>query len=459
MNCKSIAVITESDRLTYDELIRYSDELVEGIPSRSLVFMKVKNNLESIAFYIGCVRNRIVPLMINADMSDSIWRTLVDIYRPRYAWLAESICAETAKEPTGQGRRPDYRLIEINEVSPDLHNDLALLLSTSGSTGSPKLVRLSYQNLDSNARAIADYLALTPDDRAITMLPFGYTYGISVLNSHLLAGASVILTEKSLMEKDFWRLFKEHGATSLVGVPYTYQMLERLRFERMELPSLRYMTQAGGRLGESLHERFADICKEKDIDFFVMYGQTEATARMSYLPPEKAQEKIGSIGIAIPGGAFSLIDDEGNEIDSPDKAGELVYCGPNVSMGYAYCADDLAKGDERQGVLRTGDLAKRDAEGFYYITGRKSRFLKVYGNRIGLDELESLLSRAGYIVAIVGTDDHVVIFLEDGDESEAIRAASSATGINAAAFDVRRLSPLPRTSAGKISYAELKKMQ
>ena len=232
-------------------------------------------------------------------------------------------------------------------------------------------------------------------------------------------------------------------------------MLERLRFSRMDLPSLRYMTQAGGRLGEALHRRFAEACAAKGVGFVVMYGQTEATARMSYVPPERALDKVGSIGIAIPGGEFSLETDDGSAIEGAGVEGELVYRGPNVTLGYATRREDLARGDERGGILRTGDIARRDDEGFYYVTGRRGRFLKVYGNRVGLDELEALLARAGVTAACTGEDDHVRIYVEGASAEEAVAAASAATGINPKAFEATALDVLPRSSSGKILYKEL----
>ena len=181
----------------------------------------------------------------------------------------------------------------------------------------------------------------------------------------------------------------------------------------MELPSLRYLTQAGGRLGRELAEEFNAICEEKGIRLIVMYGQTEATARMSYLPWEDAGRKAGSIGIPIPGGKFELVDANGQLIDGADVVGELVYCGSNVTPGYAKSRMDLAKPDENKGVLYTGDMAKRDEDGFYYVVGRKKRFLKIFGNRVNLDEVENLLKKEGIENACTGQDDRMVVFLTD----------------------------------------------
>ena len=451
-NSSSIALITKDTGFSYGELGVLSCSLVGPIPERALVFLQTSNSVEAVAFYCGCIAKGIVPLMIGKEPGTEVWQTLEEKYLPQFAWVRAGAVADG----TVVSAHGCYELVQLRETSPKLHPDLALLLSTSGSTGSPKLVKLTRKNLHENAKSIAEYLGIEASDKAIATLPFNYSYGISIVNSHLLAGAALILTDESLMSRDFWTLLKEKEASTFGGVPYTYQMLKRLRFSRMELPSLRYLTQAGGRLGEELHEEFGRICAEKGIGFCVMYGQTEATARMSYLPAERCLEKIGSIGVAIPGGEFSLIDEDGKLIASADVEGELVYRGPNVSMGYATCVEELAAGDELCGVLRTGDMARRDEDGCYYITGRKGRFLKVFGNRIGLDELEQLMAKAGYTVAATGVDDHVELYVENADKADAIAAAAEATSLHPSAFAATRLEHLPRNAAGKIQYSQLK---
>jgi acyl-coenzyme A synthetase/AMP-(fatty) acid ligase len=283
-----------------------------------------------------------------------------------------------------------------------------------------------------------------------------YTYGLSIINSHLLMGATLVLTSKTLMQKEFWQLFKEQSATSFSGVPYTYEILKKLRFFRMDLPSLKTLTQAGGKLTVELTKEFADYCQSTGRRFFVMYGQTEATARMSYLPCEYALSKCGSMGIALPGGEFYLIDEDKNVITDSNVVGELVYKGPNVALGYAECGDDLIKGDEWSGVLVTGDMARHDEEGFYYITGRKKRFIKLYGNRINLDEAERLVKTIVPDCACTGKDDHMTIYITDsGLEREVRRFIADKTGINPVAFEVLCIDEIPKNVAGKTVYTKL----
>jgi len=336
--------------------------------------------------------------------------------------------------------------------------DLAVLLTTSGSTGSPKLVRQSYKNIVSNANSIADYLEIKEDDRAITTLPMYYTFGLSIIQSHLLKGACIIVTELTFMDKKFWNLLKDEKATTFGGVPYTYEMLKKLRFSRMDLPSLRYLTQAGGKLSKELSKEFSEICEKKGIKFIVMYGQVEATARMSYLPHEFAIEKAGSIGIAIPGGEFKLIDDNEVEIIEDSVPGELVYYGDNVTLGYAVDYHDLSKGDENNGVLHTGDIAMKQ-DGFYYITGRKKRFLKIFGNRVNLEEVEGILKSSGYDCACGGIDDLLKIYITDESKLEEVRNFISAKMVlNPVAFKSIKIDKIPRNESGKVLYSKLEEL-
>lgn len=453
------AVITETgQKITYSEFDSYCRNLTANIGSRCLVFNMCRNETGALVGYVGFLNAGIVPLMLKADLDDELLSHCMETYKPDYIYLPSDMKSRFNSYDCVY-ENLDYALLKTpyDKVFP-LHDDLALLLTTSGSTGSPKLVRQSYRNIESNTKSIVEYLELDRTERPITTLPMNYTYGISVLNTHLWVGASIILTEKGLMQKEFWQQFKDFEATSFAGVPYTYEMLARLRFFRMQLPSLRYMTQAGGKLSPELHEQFAKWALEVGKKFIVMYGQTEATARMSYLPAEKSLEKYGSMGIAIPGGRLSLIDINGQEITEPETVGELVYEGENVTLGYAQCGEDLSLGDERHGRLVTGDMAKTDQEGFFYIVGRKKRFLKIFGNRVNLDETERLIKVRfpETECACAGVDDKMSIFITDERfRSEVCDFISDKTGLNRVAFSVRVIEAIPKNEAGKTLYKEL----
>lgn len=456
-----IAIVSDRNiRILYSDLDKVAKEIAEAVGSRCHIFCLCKNEVGSIAGYAAFVENNIVPLLLNANMDKDILDNLIEIYKPSYMWLPlemTSLFNEFVVVYDVYG----YALIANRyKAEYELNPELCLLLTTSGSTGSPKLVRQSYKNVRSNACAIVEYLGITKDERPITTLPMNYTYGLSIINSHFMVGATLLVTEKSFMQKEFWSFLKDLKATSFGGVPYTYEILDKLRFYRMDLPSLRYITQAGGKLTPKLHEKFAGYCADKGIKFVVMYGQCEATARMGYLPPENAVRKCGSMGIPIPGGRFRLIDDKGNDITEPDITGELVYEGDNVTLGYAECTDDLAKGDERNGVLYTGDMARFDSEGYYYIVGRKKRFLKIFGNRVNLDEVDRIIKSGfdGVEVASSGVDDHLTIFLTDESKADEIKSyISEKTGLNQTAFRTVVIKEIPKNDSGKVLYKELEK--
>ena len=452
------ALLSEVRTVTYQELWEEAERISACVAPRSLVFLLARNSLAAIAGYVGFVQNGIVPVMIDAALDSGLLTALRTAYRPGYAWVSEE-CAEEFQPSRTILRRDEYVLLDLAEKSPfPLHDDLALLMTTSGSTGSPKLVRQSYDNLKANTESVVKYLDLHEDERAVTNLPLHYVYGLSVLNTHLAVGASVVVTEKTLFDRSFWQLMREKEVTSLSGVPYTYAMLKRLRFFRMDLPALRTLTQAGGKLDIELHAEFANYAARTGKLFVVMYGAAEATARMGYLPPQDALEKVGAMGVAIPGGRFALIDEAGGEITAADTVGELVYCGANVTLGYAEGGADLARGDERHGRYETGDLARRDADGYYTIVGRKRRFLKMFGKRTNLQEVEHILRRQfGEVeVACAGVDDHLHIFVTQEALVPAIVPFLSAKlGLHHTALTAKYIAEIPKNASGKTVYREL----
>jgi acyl-CoA synthetase (AMP-forming)/AMP-acid ligase II len=452
------AVITDNGMsFTYNQINDVCERWSGYMSSRSLVLCLCNNEIGSLFAYLTCVQHGMVPIMLDGTKDFELVNQLIEVYQPNYIWLPDNRVDEFSF--TTIYSEFGYALLSVNENKIELHPKLALLLTTSGSTGSPKLVRLTYDNIKSNALSIAEYLNITEEERPITSLPMYYSFGISVLNSHLISGATILLTDKSIAQKEFWSFLKENNATSLSGVPYTFEMLKRLRFFRMDLPSLKTLTQAGGKLRPELVKEYIDGAVATNKQFIVMYGQTEATARMSYLPWDVASEKFSSIGIAIPGGEFELQNENHQLITENEVDGELVYKGPNVSMGYAETCADLLKGDENNGILYTGDIARSDADGYYYITGRMKRFVKVFGNRVNLDATEQLLKSAGFDCACVGVDEKITIFVKcDGQEQSIKDLLLQKTGLNTRAFEVRIIDSFPLSSSGKILYGELSKL-
>lgn len=452
------ALIDEFDnKMTYDVLNSEAYTLAERIGHRCLVFSLCRNEIGSVLGYTAFINNGIVPVMVNSHLEENLLQNLLKTYSPEYLWLPKDQ-AEQFAGMSIEHEAHNYVLLKTGyEKKYPLFDELGLLITTSGSTGSPKLVRQSYTNVLDNAQSIVKYLKLDDTERPITTLPMNYVYGLSIINSHFLVGATLLLTDKGLMQKEFWRFFKEQGATSFGGVPYTYEMLDRLRFYRMKLPSLRTMTQAGGKITPELHEKFATYAAEQGKNFVVMYGAAEATARMGYLPPERAVEKKGSMGLPIPGGVFHLIGADGEIVTEPFTTGELEYEGKNVTLGYAEKGEDLILGDERHGRLETGDMAQFDNDGFYYIVGRKKRFLKIYGNRVNLDEIDRLIKGEFEIeVASAGVDDHLYIFVTEEKMAAPVRDfVIGKTKLNPAAFKTIVIEEIPKNDSGKTLYKEL----
>jgi long-chain acyl-CoA synthetase len=456
-NLAKTAVITETNSYSYQNLEDFSNKLAAKIASRSFVFHLCENTFGSLLGYYTFMKNHVVSLMIESKGDKELLYRLIDIYKPEFLWLPVDQL-ENFNPIEKIFEEHNYALIRINNQSPRINEDLALLLGTSGSTGSPKLVKLTHNNLEANALSIKEYLNIDENERPITALPMSYSFGISILNIHLLAGATILLSNRSLVEREFWSFLKEQKATSLSGVPYSFEMLKRLRFFKMELPHLKTLTQAGGKLHDELNLEFSKWSHEVKKDFFVMYGQTEATARMSYLPPKYNVQKCGSMGIAIPGGIFSIVDENRKEILDDEVAGELVYNGANVSMGYALNVEDLAKDDENKGILYTGDIAKRDVGGFYYIVGRMKRFIKLFGSRINLDEVERLIKTKNPDCACVGNDNELHIFMvNENAKEDIIDFVSGKIGIYPSVIKVYGIDAIPKNDSGKTIYSKLPK--
>ncbi|MEU7011274.1 AMP-binding protein [Streptomyces sp. NPDC046332] len=431
------ALVTADGVVSYSELSRLVADTARRLGTgRRLVLVPGANTVGALVVHLAALSAGHPVLLVPGDHPEAV-ESLTAAYDP-----------DIVVHPgTGEWRIEERRPGSAHTFHPDL----ALLLSTSGSTGSPKLVRLSYENLQANAESIATYLKIRDTDRAATTLPMHYCYGLSVVHSHLLRGAGLVLTELSVADACFWELFRTSRGTALAGVPYTFDLLDRVGFAEMDLPHLRYITQAGGRLAPERVARYAELGQRRGWDLFVMYGQTEATARMAYLPPELAGEHPGAIGVPIPGGSFSL---EPVEEAPGHGVGELVYSGPNVMLGYADTPDDLALG-RTVVTLRTGDLARRTEKGLFEIVGRRSRFLKILGMRIDPQQVEAMLERHGLSAFCAGDDERLVLAVvsQPGwDERRIRRRVVDECGLPTRAVAVHRLPELPRLPSGKPDY-------
>ena len=434
------ALIADGDRWSYhrlaDAVDRVGSALAAAGPGRRLVLIAAENAVQPLVHHLAALAHGHVPLLVPGGDPEAVdawverWRPDVVVRRRAGAWRTE--------HGPGAG----------DAVGPlhDLHPELALLLTTSGSTGSPRLVRLSQRNVQSNAEAIAESLRIGPDDVAATTLPMAYCYGLSVLHSHLQQGAAVVLTDRSVVDPCFWDLVRAHRVTTFPGVPHTFDLLDRTGFDRMHLPHLRYLTQAGGALPLEQVRRWAAVGRDRGWQLVVMYGQTEATARMAYLPPELAHRRPGSVGRPVPGGSVELVPVDGVQ---ERGVGELVYRGPNVMLGYADHPTDLALGRTVH-ELRTGDLARRGPDGLIEIVGRRSRFAKLFGLRVDLDRVEAQLHGQGLRACCVEAGGALGVLVEGAADVDAVRrGAAVASGLPPRAVQVVATGAIPRRANGK----------
>lgn len=453
------AIVTEEGKkYSYCDVEKLQRKLGRQMEARSLVGMFVNNNLGGLIGYISCLEKNNVPILL-PSLKDNVnaWQ-IIEKYHPQYLWIEEKYYLKMSVQIEQHYQKTysflDYVLLERKQlVKTVLNSDLALLLPTSGSTGNPKLVRISHKNLLANTKSICKYMNLTEEDRAITSLPMSYTYGLSVINTHLHVGGSVFLTTAKVMQRRFWDVINTFHITFLAGVPYTYEVMKKLHVAQREMPCLRMMTQAGGKLSVELQQFWGEYAQKTGKKFLVMYGQTEATARISFLPNKDCLRKLGSAGISIPDSEIMIQDKEGRKLETPNQEGEVVCYGPQVSMGYAESLKDLAKGDENKGALYTGDYGYFDEEGYLFLTGRSNRFAKLLGKRMNLSELEK--KAANYLgeSVVALSDDRTIFLYTDADVSESVvQKLITDMGVSVNVFEVYPKESVPRTNSGKIDY-------
>lgn len=400
---------------------------------RRLVLVEAVNSVDCLVTYLAALAGR-HPVLLAAG--DAARQRLVDRYDP-------DVVARPADDGgwSVEERRPG--------TAHDLHPDLALLLGTSGSAGSPKLVRLGAAAVDANAAAVAAALGLSADDRAVTTLPLAYCYGLSVVHSHLLRHAGVVVSPHSVLDEAFWALLEHAGVTTLAGVPWTFDLLDRAGLAERPAPALRLVTQAGGRLPPDRVRGYAALGARRGWEFAVMYGQTEATARMAVLPPALAASRPQAVGRPVPGGSFRVLEPDGDRPVPPGEVGEIVYSGANVMLGYAHGPADLALGRTTTD-LRTGDLGRLAPDGLLEVTGRCSALVKVAGIRVDLDHVEAELADLGLVACATGGDDRVEVAVEGCAHPGMVRSLlASELSLAAAAIRVVAVEALPRRENGK----------
>ena len=456
---EKIALIdNEGNSVKYGEIPELMKNVGENVVSRSIIFNLCKNTVGSVIGYLGFVEKKAVPVMLNSKIDKELLDNLLETYKPAYLWIPKENTENYPYEKVYE--LFDYVLLKTdNEIYP-INDKLHLLMTTSGSTGSPKLVRYKKGNLEANAKNVALAFGWTSEERPVCDLGMQYTMGLNVINTHLYVGATLLLTTYNLFSGEFWDYIRAEKATNFTGVPFSYDIFYRLHFERMDLPYLTTLSQGGGKLTDARFKQLADYAERTGKRFIASFGTTETSARMACLPADLAASKIGSIGRAIPEGELFLVDTEGNLIEDVVAEGEMCYKGPNVTMGYAVCKEDLEKDDEFNGVYHTGDLAKRDEDGCYYVTGRLSRFLKLLSYRVSLDQTERMIQQEfGIECACAGTDQRMNIYVTDESKSkEIVDFLCDKLGMFKTLFRVFVIDEILRNDSGKIQYKKLDAM-
>ena len=456
---EKIALIdNEGNSVKYGEIPELMKNVGENVVSRSIIFNLCKNTVGSVIGYLGFVEKKAVPVMLNSKIDKELLDNLLETYKPAYLWIPKENTENYPYEKVYE--LFDYVLLKTdNEIYP-INDKLQLLMTTSGSTGSPKLVRYKKGNLEANAKNVALAFGWTSEERPVCDLGMQYTMGLNVINTHLYVGATLLLTTYNLFSGEFWDYIRAEKATNFTGVPFSYDIFYRLHFERMDLPYLTTLSQGGGKLTDARFKQLADYAERTGKRFIASFGTTETSARMACLPADLAASKIGSIGRAIPEGELFLVDTEGNLIEDVVAEGEMCYKGPNVTMGYAVCKEDLEKDYEFNGVYHTGDLAKRDEDGCYYVTGRLSRFLKLLSYRVSLDQTERMIQQEfGIECACAGTDQRMNIYVTDESKSkEIVDFLCDKLGMFKTLFRVFVIDEILRNDSGKIQYKKLDAM-
>lgn len=430
-----IALISEDNKkISYSELLKKANLISSKIQkTKSLIFLIGQNNFETVIGYVSFIKNGHTVVFLDYKINKIFLKKLIFKYKPNYIFCEKHKKIISYKKIINF---ESYVLLEkIKKSNLKIYENLMLLMPTSGTTGSVKFVRQSYENLQSNTQNIIKFLKIKKNHVTITSLPISYVYGLSIINTHLKSGSAIVLTNKSMVENFFWQLMDKYKVTSFGGVPFQYAIVEKF-FKKRVPRSLKYTTQAGGKMNPVLIRNLIKIYKKNKIKLIQMYGAAEATSRMSYLKWQDSSKKIGSIGKSIPGGKLYLNNASGKLITKNGIQGELIYQGKNVCLGYAENLNDLALENKKNKILNTGDIAYKDRENFFYIVGRKNRYTKIYGSRVNLFELENILIKKGIDVIMKSEKDDQILcyFKRAGDINNGIRYLSKLTLINMKVF-------------------------
>ena len=392
---KKIILVDEDENLiTEKEMVKKINMISKYIIDHSVIVLIADNCFEFIAGYVASVNNKkTISIILDKSFSKTYMEKIIRKFKPNYIYSPKTIFFDNLRfKEINEFKK--FKILKLNfNHERKINNKNFILLSTSGTTESPKFVRLSKKNIEDNTSKIINYLKIKKTHRTITTMPAGYSYGLSILNSHLKSGAKIILNNSSVIEKIFWNKINKFKVSSFGGVPELYEFLKRIDFKKYVSKNLKYLSQAGGKMDERTLRYFGNICKINKIKFYVMYGQTEESPRISYLEWKYFFSKINSIGKTLKGYKLKIIK-KNKEIKKPNITGEIVLYGDSVCLGYAKNLNDLKKGDVNKKVLYTGDLGFRDKEGFIYLSGRSKKIVKIFGKRYDLLEIENYLKKS-----------------------------------------------------------------
>ena len=365
------AFIYKDRKIKFSQVFHDIKLIKKKIRNHSIIFVFAENTYSSIISYLSSINGNNITLVMDPKFEKKYIEKMIKIYNPNYIFKNSKSNFKVYGKLVFKFE--DINLIKTsNNFNKKINFQNFLLLTTSGTTKNPKVVRLGKNNLLDNTKKIVKSLNIRSSHNTITTLPFSYSYGLSILNSHFFSGATVVINNYTIFDKNFWTSLEKYKVTSFGGVPQLYKQLKLLKFPKTKYPYLKYLTQAGGKLDKELIEYFYLSCKKNNIKFIIMYGQTEASPRISYLPWKFLPKKIGSIGKGLSGYKIFLVDKNKKIIKKNYKEGELAIKGKNVFLGYAESLKDLYTGDINKELLYTGDLAIKDKDGFYYINGRKN---------------------------------------------------------------------------------------
>lgn len=442
-----VFIVDEDQTYSFREVFALGEAMVSDIPKGSVIIIDCDRDLDTVCAYVGALRSNIVPLLIDANLNDEIVAGIANSYQ------AEFVFSSGSRELAGYSFSASARGKTVysggERSSVDVYEELCLLLPTSGSTGEAKCVRTSLDNLSQATQSIVRSLEMDESRVSISSLPLHYTYGLSVLNCALESRSRFVLSDKSWLERESWASVEKHGVTDLSGVPFMFQTLRRMRLSERVLSNLKCVNQAGGRLEPALTEYFIDYFTERNISYYTMYGATEASPRISYVPPQRCREKLGTVGIPVDIGKLST--------DAADgvSEGELIYEGPNVCLGYAHNRNDLALGDENNQVLRTGDVGFIDDDGYATIVGRKKRFVKVFGMSVSLDAIESMVRSEMDDSVVLGVDDKILVLITVGNAQDLKKKILENVTFSSMGLKVTKVPEIHLNTSGKPDYQRM----